>query len=178
MPPKKASVGLSEAEYENLKRDLYFRLANDVNEIISPDKLYDIVKSYINNNSVMLKGEDGHTPQLGVDYFTSDDIASISLKVLDEVSRQAPKARIVDVLLKASAWIGEESPYSQVVNISGVTERSQVDLTPSAEQLAIFHNKDLAFVTENVNGRVTVYVIGQKPENDYIIQATITEVNA
>ncbi len=66
--------------------------------------------------------------------------------------------------------------YSQVVQIDGVTENSQVDLTPSVEQLAVFHEKDLAFVTENVDGVVTVYAIGQKPPNNYTIQVTITEV--
>lgn len=85
-------------------------------------------------------------------------------------------ARIADVEILASKWVGSESPYSQVVSIDGITENSQVDLTPDAQQLAIFHNKDLAFVTENVGGIITVYAIGQKPKNDYIIQATITEV--
>jgi hypothetical protein len=51
-------------------------------------------------------------------------------------------------------------------------------LTPSAEQLAIFHEKDLAFVTENVDGVVTIYAIGDKPLNDYVIQATLTEVRS
>jgi hypothetical protein len=67
--------------------------------------------------------------------------------------------------------------YSQEVPIAGVTENSQVDLTPSVEQLLVFYEKDLTFVTENEGGRVTVYAIGQKPENDYTIQVTITEVN-
>ena len=44
------------------------------------------------------------------------------------------------------------------------------------EQLAIFYDKSLALVAENEGGVVTVYAIGQKPENDYTIQATITEV--
>lgn len=87
-------------------------------------------------------------------------------------------ARIGEVTLTASGWVGDTSPYAQVVNISGVTKNSQVDLTPSVQQLAIFYNKDLAFVTENENGVVTVYAIGQKPQNDYTIQVTITEVNA
>ncbi len=87
-----------------------------------------------------------------------------------------PAAKIADVVLLASGWKGSGNLYSQVVNIEGVTEYSQVDLTPSVEQLAIFHQKDLAFVTENVDGKVTVYAIGQKPENDYTIQVTITEV--
>ena len=67
--------------------------------------------------------------------------------------------------------------YSQVVTVDGMTENSQVDLTPDVEQLAIFHDKDLAFVTENVSGVVTVYAIGQKPTSDYTMQATVTEVN-
>ena len=85
-------------------------------------------------------------------------------------------ARIGEVTLTAEGWVGEESPYSQIVNIEGVTENSQVDLTPSIEQLAVFYEKDLTFTTKNVGGVVTVYAVGQKPLNDYTIQVTITEV--
>jgi hypothetical protein len=88
----------------------------------------------------------------------------------------ASVASIGEVTLYANKWVGSASPYSQVVTISGTTENSQVDLTPSVQQLAVFYNKDLAFVTENEDGVVTVYAIGQKPENDYTIQVTITEV--
>lgn len=84
--------------------------------------------------------------------------------------------KIGEVTLLASAWVGEDNLYHQVVEIEGVTENSQVDLTPDVQQLAIFYNKDLAFVTENEGGVVTVYAIGQKPINDYTIQVTITEV--
>lgn len=85
--------------------------------------------------------------------------------------------RVTEVTLLAENWVGEASPYSQVVSIDGVTERSKVDLSPSVEQLVVFHNKDLAFVAENEGGVVTVYAIGQKPENDYTIQATVREVD-
>lgn len=88
-----------------------------------------------------------------------------------------PAARIGEATLLAANWQGSASPYSQVVNIAGVTKYSQVDLTPSVEQLSIFYNKDLAFVTENENGVVTVYAIGQKPKDNYTIQVTITEVS-
>ena len=88
----------------------------------------------------------------------------------------AQKPIISEVTLTSSGWVGSESPYSQVVNIEGVTANSQVDLTPSVEPLAIFYQKDLGFVTENDNGVVTVYAIGDKPTNDYTIQVTITEV--
>ena len=88
----------------------------------------------------------------------------------------ATPAKIGEVTLTAAGWQGEASPYSQVVSIDGVTKNSQVDLTPSVEQLAVFYEKDLTFVTENNGGVVTVYAIGQKPLNDYTIQVTITEV--
>ena len=86
------------------------------------------------------------------------------------------KVRIANVDLLASNWVGDASPYSQIVTIDGITEYSQVDLTPSIDQLVIFYEKDLGFVTENDDGVVTVYAIGQKPENDYTVQVTITEV--
>lgn len=98
------------------------------------------------------------------------------LKLLEERMSDFTPARIGTVTLSADAWEGEANLYSQVVNIEGVTENSQVDLTPSVEQLAIFYEKDLTFVTENDGGVVTVYAIGQKPQNDYTIQVTITEV--
>ena len=86
--------------------------------------------------------------------------------------------KLAEVTILASAWLGEASPYSQVVNIDGVTEFSKVDLQPSVEQLEIFHEKDLALSTENDGGVITVYAIGDKPTADYTLQATITEVKA
>lgn len=84
--------------------------------------------------------------------------------------------KLTSIELLASKWVGNESPYSQVVSIPGVTANSQVDLTPSVEQMAIFYDKDITFITENDSGVVTVYVIGQKPRRDYTIQANIVEV--
>lgn len=105
----------------------------------------------------------------GVTYEIVDNEARVRLN-------EMAAASISEVTLTASKWTGNASPYSQVVTIAGVTENSQVDLKPSVEQLAIFYEKDLTFVTENAGGVVTVYAIGQKPENNYTIQVTITEV--
>ena len=102
-------------------------------------------------------------------------MATKKIQILGSISK--PSARIANVDLLAANWIGDTSPYSQIVEIDGVTENSQVDLTPSIEQLLIFYEKDLGFVTENEDGIVTVYAIGQKPENDYVMQVTITEVD-
>lgn len=68
--------------------------------------------------------------------------------------------------------------YGQVVTVANatITPYSKVDLQISSEQMVVFYEKSLAFVAENDNGVVTVYCIGSIPENDYTIQATITEV--
>ncbi len=87
-------------------------------------------------------------------------------------------SRVVTVNLPASKWAGSGNLYSQVVSIDGITENSQVNLTPSVEQLSIFYEKDVTFMTENDGGTVTVYVIGQKPTSDYTIKASIVEVVA
>lgn len=190
MPPAhkcRPSERLSEEEYENLKRDLYHMLSEYNAEMLSKDKIYDIVMSFVNNNIQMLRGlngkdgvdgkdgingKDGYTPKRGVDYWNADDVA----KIMAEVNKSLSPAKIGYVNLPAANWVDEDNNlYSQVVAIEGVTERSQVDLTPNVEQLAIFYEKDLTFVTENEGGTVTVYAIGQKPQNDYTIQVTITE---
>ena len=127
---------------------------------------YDRILGALNN-----KSDINHTHD---EYTTGEEVQEYVLKILED---NIKAARIGEVTLSASAWNGASSPYAQVVNIDGVTENSQVDLTPDVQQLAIFHNKDLAFVTENYGGVVTVYAIGQKPTNDYTIQVTITEVD-
>lgn len=86
--------------------------------------------------------------------------------------------KLTEIVLLASDWKGGESPYSQVVAVDGVSINSMVNLHPSVEQLEMWHEKDLAFSTENDEGVVTVFAIGDKPQNDYTIQATVMEVIA
>ena len=114
----------------------------------------------------ILSSDTGHTTVTG----RSD----LSVYIRKQI---VPSARISSVVLPASKWVGNGSLHSQVVSIAGITENSQVNLTPSVEQLSIFYEKDITFVTENDGGVVTIYVIGQKPQNDYTIQANIVEVS-
>ena len=86
-------------------------------------------------------------------------------------------AVVSSVVLLADNWIGETSPYSQVVDIDGVTASSMVDLQFNADQIAVFREKDVTLFAENNRGEVTVYCIGQKPINDYQMQVTVTEVH-
>ena len=118
----------------------------------------------------------GEAPGSSDPAVTNERIARAVAAYLVDHPATGSTVRLSESTLTAANWVGTESPYSQVVTIPGVTAKSQVDLTPSAEQLSVFHNKDLALVAENDGGVVTVYAIGQKPENDYTIQVTITEV--
>jgi hypothetical protein len=118
---------------------------------------------------------DGAVQEIEVEDMTSPELAPTIDNRLESLESSVP--RIAEVTLLASAWEGDAGLYSQVVEIDGTTEYSQVDLKPSAEQLDIFNNKEIGFVTENEDGVITVYLIGNKPENDYAIQVSITEVN-
>lgn len=104
------------------------------------------------------------------------DIVTNTIKILVEEGSKQPVAKIIDISLPAADWIGDESPYYQTFTDDDITSNSKIDLQPSPEQLCIFHNKDLAFTTSNEEGTVKIYSIGDKPTNDYVIQATITEV--
>jgi hypothetical protein len=90
-----------------------------------------------------------------------------------EIASVVPKS---SVTLLADRWVRDGDAYSQVVEVAGVTTRSKVDLQPTREQLEEFHHKVLAFVTENDNGEVKAYAIGDKPSGDHTMQVTLTEV--
>ena len=81
----------------------------------------------------VMDGKDGRTPEKGKDYFTEADIQEITDHVLDALRSTVKAAKIGTVTLLADAWVGTGNLYSQEVSIEGVTEYSQVDITPSVE---------------------------------------------
>jgi hypothetical protein len=177
------SGGLTKAELENLKRELYYLLSDDIAKRTSGDKIQDIVKSWVNTNIQMLKGKDGVNGTSITHEWNGNTLTITSASGTSRIylggsggSGGGSTSRISYVTLESSKWKGSSSPYSQVVTISGTTPNSKIDINPTVEQLSIFHYKDLAFVVEDDKGKITVYCIGQKPENDYTMQVTITEV--
>ena len=110
-----------------------------------------------------------------------EDIASAVNEIgieerLSILERNQSPEIVSNITLLAANWVGDASPYTQIVNINGVTPYSKIDIQPSIEQLAIFHEKEITLVAENENGIVTISCVGQKPMNDYTIQVTMTEV--
>ena len=137
----------------------------DINYQVEFEGYYDLESVFIPEVADIRVGYNGKN------YNTAGDAVREQIQVL-----HAP-IRLTSVSIPASAWKKvADSLHSQVVTVAGVTPYSKVDLLPSVEQLAIFHNKDVAFVTENEDGVVTVYAIGDKPLLDYTMQAQITEV--
>jgi hypothetical protein len=55
---------------------------------------------------------------------------------------------------------------------------TKVDLQPTVAQLNTLHTMSVGFFAVNEDGVVTVYAVGNKPTEDFIIQATLTEVEA
>lgn len=156
-PISNENVGLSDAEYENLKKDMTYILTEHFSNAVSDDKLSDIVKKFVQNNLEMIRDASG---------------------LVEVANKVAPSP--ASVTLYANKWVqsaGEKRWHQEVIVANAtITKYSKVDLQLSAEQITIFYEKDIAFVTENDGGKVTVYCIGRVPENDYVIQATVSEV--
>lgn len=94
LPPLKPNLGLSPAEYENLKKDMTYILTDYFGNAVSDDKIYDVVNKFVQNNIEMLKGkdgkpgkdgEDGKTPVKGYDYYTKADKEEIIQDVLNSL---------------------------------------------------------------------------------------------
>lgn len=136
-----------------------------------------VLRGKINRLDVLVVDAYGVAVRNGFDGTVEEWLASLKGEK-GEKGDAVATSYIAHVDLPAANWQGEDNLYSQVVAIAGVTENSKVDLNPSVEQLSVFHKKDIAFVTENDDGVVTVYCIGQKPMDDYTMQVTITEVIA
>lgn len=132
------------------------------------------------DEAIPLEGElvleyDNGIPRLkigdGIHTFTDLEYMSVDSFIL-------PKP--ISVTIYPDKWVqATDDRWYQVVKVDNaiITPNSKVDLQPSSEQLAIFHNKDLAFVTENEDGVISVYCVGQVPTNEYTMQATVTEVS-
>ena len=91
------------------------------------------------------------------------------------ISASVPK--ITSITLHAALWAGTSQPYSQSVVISTATTNSKVDLQPTAQQIVDLQDAEISLMVQNnSDGTFTAYAIGNKPTQDYTVQALITEV--
>ena len=160
---------LEEARSDFAGATIKYVLATPIEKALNAEEIAAFAALHTNKPNTTIYNDAGA-------YMAAEYVADTKIYV-DRNGGAGSLVTIGTVTLTAAKWVGNDSPYSQVVQVAGATENSQVDLKPSVEQLAIFHDKDLAFVTENEDGVVTVYAIGDKPTNDYTMQVSITEVN-
>ena len=84
--------------------------------------------------------------------------------------------RAVELTLRADAWRGAVSPWSQTVEVPGAGTTSKIDLQPGPDLLEQMRGLGIALAAVNDGGLVTVLAFGARPEADMTLQATVTEV--
>lgn len=84
--------------------------------------------------------------------------------------------KISSMTMSVAAWKGFSSPFSQTVEVNGISSKSIVLLLPGPEQLQYLFENGTALVAENDDGTVTVHAIGNRPTRDITIQVAIQEV--
>lgn len=131
--------------------------------------------------------------ELVVEY--NDNIPTV--KIGDGVHdySELPSISVDSVILPSKASLsikGGESNWPMAVDDSGnalgyryqnvtidgatITPNSMVNLQITTEELVAFYQKSLAFMVENKKGNLRVICVGQVPQNDWTLRATVTEV--
>lgn len=105
-----------------------------------------------------------------------DNIVTIEDRIAALEKQTISNIVTTTVALPTANWIGEVSPFSQAVEINGVTVNSKIDLQPTVEQLTVLQDEETSLIAVNNSGVVTVYALGYKPSVDLEMQTLITEV--
>lgn len=102
--------------------------------------------------------------------------SSISVMMAGPFNGGGTTGKLTSITLPAAGWKGGESPYYQPVTVDGISVNSLIELQAEVSQLDLLACTALTVV--NDAGAVTVYAVGDKPEVDITVQATILEVVA
>ena len=118
------------------------------------------------------------TPFQLTDQFTMDNFNQRINETNIALQNKADTTKKTTVTLSTD-WVGDASPYTQTVTISGTTVNSKVDLQPDATAITqMADDGTVALYIANDNGTLTANAVGEKPSVALTIQATITEVSA
>lgn len=134
----------------------------------------DCIPMILTSEGIQVRRNNAYNNKATEEETVTVNLANLYDRICELEKRQPRK---ITINLPASAWVESDiDTYSQVVSIENAPSNCQVDLQPSKEQLAIFRDKDITFWVETENEVVTVCCLGQKPTNDYVMQATIMGV--
>ena len=116
------------------------------------------------------------TPFQLTDQFTMDNFNQRINETNTALQKKADTTTKTTVTLSIN-WVGNASPYTQTVTISGTTANSKVDLQPDSTVISqMAEDGTVALYIANNNGVLTANAVGEKPTAEMTIQATITEV--
>lgn len=162
--------------YSNFTEEQLANLKGEKGDVPSVKFRYDEATGdvYYESDGILLDKEYVDSNDLA----TKEETEKIRADLVDLANKVAPSPASVTVY--ADRWVQDtDKMWHQevVVANANITQYSKVDLQLNAEQIVAFYEKDIALVTENDGGTVTVYCIGGgKPVNTYAIQATVSEV--
>lgn len=93
MQNKKPSVGLSDAEYENIIRDLTYKLTEYFSDTVSHDKMYAVVNEFVQNNIHILKISPDEIKSALLDYLEKNpiEIETYDKEYLDDAFKSVNK---------------------------------------------------------------------------------------
>lgn len=152
-----------QATYDTLttKNPLALYWVQDTQRFYKGDQLYGIGLAATSEFAGLMSSEDKKTLDM----------------LVTASSNNATIPKLTSITMFANAWQGTASPYSQVVECSGVTVNSKLDLQPAPTQLAYLQDAEISLMATNTDGIVTVYSFNDKPTNDMEMQVLITEVD-
>ena len=157
-----SSGTISEALLEKLKREVYAKLADDLDELVSEKNVYDIITEFARNNISSLKGKDGKAPVKGVDYFTEAEVNDIKNAVLAVENAKLNKV-ISDVDYNKGCferhYSDTDNPHKVTADQVGVYTKNQVDekLTEKlgVDDLYVYRGFDLSDFDYEVSGDIS-----------------------
>ena len=133
----------------------------------SDDEHYPTAKAVYDAVMAATESTDEKIAQAVADYLRNNPVVSGSA---------TNKIRYVEVF--ADKWQPHPNGtgYYQIVDTEEIPALSMVNIQLTTEQVEIFTEKALTFKTENHSGVLWITVVGQIPENDYVFQCVIEEV--
>lgn len=103
------------------------------------------------------------------------------LKAGDEIVSQVLTQvlpHVVTITIYEDKWTQTDTGcYCQEIEIENIGDCCRLDLQPDVEMLTELRQLGIIFVTENCNGKVTIYSVGNMPLKTYTMQATLTDTN-
>ena len=105
------------------------------------------------------------------------DLVTEVQTILNRVEKNKVKTGTIAI---GTTWIGDSSPYTQIVNVVGVTTTadSKIDLQPTAAQIALLIEDGVqSLIIKNENNVLTAYALENYPTSAMTIQCTVTEVS-